>query len=502
MLDDKLYLVVAIIVFIVINVFLFSKKVREYLDDNWRTVRCYPHIIPFAGLSSKPEGNNYFSRTFSNFNQCSYQFISVFLKIFMTPFIGSSSKNGNGGGIINGISNGVSYIKNIIDNFRRIISVLRELFYALVENTANRLRNTFGSIIYLQEKLKVLIKKQSAMFEVLNQFAATLPFLLYSFSHGPIPRFAYWLARYSGVLIAIIVVCLLCIFGGPFTKLFTCPICLVCFTPDTMIDIDSNNKKALRFIEVGDKIRDNTVLGKIQMKKNTYELYSYNGVEVTGNHLVFEDNIWKRVNECPSAQRIEKNTELYCLITTNNTMYINGIKFRDYQETRDIDINMAVNYKIARHINNNEGCISSPQDKHNTYYWGFSENTLIKVGEKFVKIQDIVENPYEYPVEGCVTIDSNAVFYDYYGIEVTGNTLVYENGIWLRVFQSVLSKKIYSNNRIYNIMTNTNNVIVKSKKGEVLFKDFIEESDDSLNSAIDRIVQDRLNLMYKFDTEL
>ena len=499
MINDKLYLLVAILILIIINVALFSKKMVEYLDDNWREVRCYPHIIPFAGLSNRPKGNNFFSKTVSNFNDCTYQYLSVFLKMFMVPLVGESNSSGNGSGIINGISKGVLYIKNTIDKFRRIISVLREMFFALVENTANRLKNTFGSIIYLQEKLKVLIKKQSAMFEVLNQFATTLPFLLYSFSHGPIPRFAYWLSKYLGMLIAIIIVCLLCMFGGPFTKLFTCPICLVCFTPDTMVDIDENNKKAIKYISVGDKIKDNTVLGKIYIKNRDYELYEYKGIMVTGNHLVFEDNIWKRIYQSQNAKKINKNTSLYCLITTNNTIYIDGIKFRDYQETKDIDINLAVSYKIARYLNNNKGCISSPDDKYNNYYWGFSKNTIIKLGDDYIKMEDLLKNPDEYDIDGIIKIDSPVTYYNYDGIEVSGNTLVYENGIWLRVFQSHLSKKIHTQNEVYNIITRSNNVIVKSNNGDILFKDFIEESDNKLNSEIDNLIQDRLNLMYTFD---
>ena len=81
------------------------------------------------------------------------------------------------------------------------------------------------SAIYFQEKLKLLIKKQSAMFEVLMQFTKTLPLLMYSFSRGPIPRFGLWLAKYVGAMIAVIVICLACIFGGPFEN---CRMSCVC----------------------------------------------------------------------------------------------------------------------------------------------------------------------------------------------------------------------------------------------------------------------------------
>ena len=46
----------------------------------------------------------------------------------------------------------------------------------------------YGATVYLQEKLKILMKKQSAMFEIMKHFSASLPLLLYLFSHGPIPE--------------------------------------------------------------------------------------------------------------------------------------------------------------------------------------------------------------------------------------------------------------------------------------------------------------------------
>ena len=97
--------------------------------------------------------------------------------MFVEPLIGSNNGK-KGGGVIGGITKGLMKIKNVIDVFRNMVTVvLRQLFSSLVENTVNRMKNSFGTIIYLQEKLKVMIKKQSALFEVLKQFANTLPFL-------------------------------------------------------------------------------------------------------------------------------------------------------------------------------------------------------------------------------------------------------------------------------------------------------------------------------------
>ena len=83
--------------------------------------------------------------------------------------------------------------------------------------------------------MRLLIRKQTAIFEILNQLSGTLPFLMHSFMYGPIVRFPTWVLKYWIAIATLIVICTLCIFGGIFTKIVTCPICLLCFTPDTRI---------------------------------------------------------------------------------------------------------------------------------------------------------------------------------------------------------------------------------------------------------------------------
>jgi len=83
-------------------------------------------------------------------------FLHKFLSLFMAPLMA----------LMNGVMGGIKSIKSIIDRFRTMISVLRNMFAALVENTAKRMANSYGATIYLQEKLKILMKKQSAMFEI------------------------------------------------------------------------------------------------------------------------------------------------------------------------------------------------------------------------------------------------------------------------------------------------------------------------------------------------
>lgn len=489
--NKLIYIIVIIILYFFIYCILFGNRIKVYLDENWKQIRCYPHIIPIAGLSNRIDGSNFFSKTVINFNNCSSNFIKTILGDEIKPAIQ----------ILHGIREMIKYIYKSMNNIRGIAAVTRNLFSTLVENTTDRISNTFSTMMYLQEKLKVMFKKQAAIFEILKQFSSTLPFLFQSFRYGPVPRFLNWITKYIAVMIALIIICLLCTFGGFFMKLFLCPICFICFSPDTIVDLDNNSNegKLIKYVNVGERIRDNIVLGKIFIKKRPSKIYNYKGIKVTANHLVFDNYLWKRI--CNTESKSENiNTELYCLITNNNTIFSRGNKFRDYQETRDIDIVLSSYYKVAKHLNNNKGCIKTTSDKYHTYYWGFSAGTLIKIDGDYIPIENIVNNPYKYNVEGVVELGMDCQLYSFRGVIVSGNTLVNDNGIWLRVFQANSAKKVHSSNKIYNIITRDNLITVGSSLNEdILFTDFIETSDPEVNTSIDKQILDRLNLLYTFE---
>ncbi len=492
-LKNIIYIIIVFFLFGIIYIWQYSPVFLNYLNDNWREIRCYPHILPIAGLSKIPKGSNFFSRTYGNFNHCTSNYINKVLEIFTKPLFA----------VLSGFSSALGRVKNVLNVLRKVAKIIREMFATLVENTVNRMSNSYAAVTYFQEKLKLLIKKQSAMLSILNQFAQTLPFLMYTFTHGPVPRFAFWLKSYLAALIAIVIVCILCMtnFWNPWISFWACPICLICFPGNTKVQMKNNEKKEIKEISLGEHIKGGIVTGKLYVKKHLTEIYNYNGVKVTGSHLVFDKKKWKRVEETNSSSEYV-NTELYCLITSSNNIFINNIKFRDYQETKDPDINLLVNYYTSSSINENNKYITTPEDIKNLYYWGFDENTEVKIGNNFKKIKDIILNiDDEDEILGYVELNADNVdIYNYDGILVSGNTLVKDiNNIWCRVFQIKSSIKLKVRNRkIYNLITKDNQLIIRNKlNNEYKFRDFIESQDEKANNKIDKLVESRLNILSK-----
>ena len=471
-----------------------SKKSTKSTID-WNESKCYPHMIFLAGFFEDADGDSFISKIVNNFDTCIFSYVENFVKKYASPLLF----------IVTFIKDGIGSVGKIIDSFRKMSMFLREMFMALVESVTDRMKNSFAAILYLQEKMKLIIKKQSAMMEVLNQLVSTLPFMLHAFYNGPIVRFGAWMTSFFGLTIAFVIICIVCIFVAPGIVLFgvpimaaLCPICTMCFTGDTKIDLENNKSKPIKDIIIGENIKNNKVVGKIYMKPHYADTYNYNDVTVTGSHLVF-DKKWYRVEDNNNATPNHMVTDLYCLITDNNTIYSNGIKFRDYQETKDKDINLKINYLIAGSLNNEEGCIKTEEDHYHTYYWGFHKNTEVLIDNKYTQISEIVANPQNYDIQGVVEIHSPYVLYDYDGVFVSGNTIVYEEGIWLRVHQSIKSRRLSDEKILYNIITDDNIIITRGTQCNVIFRDFSETNDEKVNNVIDKLVEDRLNLIFDFD---
>ena len=149
----------------------------------------------------------------------------------------------------------------------------------------------------------------------------------------------------------------------------------------------------------------------------------------------------------------------------------------------------------------NIGCIKTSDDLNHCYYWGFCKNTFIQIDNAQIPINNIVSNPNNYPsIRGVVKIESPYIIYDYKGILVSGNTLVYEKNIWVRVFQSPISIKKEQGNILYHIISDDNLVTAVSKEGSFVFRDFIESNNNTVNDQIDKLIEDRLNIMFDFDS--
>lgn len=429
---------IVIVVTILVFIFVYENRIRDYLNKNWKEIRCNPIIMPLAGLADSVEGKDYMDKVTSNFNNCTSTVLQGTLGELMKPFLT----------LVGGIFSGLKKISNGLNSFREVLSSVRTLFQAFVGNITDKLSNSYAAMIYLREKMKTIIKRQVAIMEILNQFLTALPFLFYSLAKGPLPRFGLWLMQYIGILIAIIVICLLCATGGFFVSLFACPICALCFTENSIVGT-GNYRKSINEIIIGDKLDDFTyVTGKILISgfnNNSLDVYRINNeCALTGGHSVKIEDRWCRMNNLNIEPEKYKGN-LICLITNNNTIPTDKYLFKDYLETNDEMIIYRQLDTIKNHLNYET---NSPKHFNNI------ERTTTTQGFSYQTLKKIIENE-DNIIFGFITIeDPDVEWYDYNGLILTANQLVYENNKWIRVYESAISKLIYDESiYIYNVIS-------------------------------------------------
>jgi hypothetical protein len=476
MLDDypKIKLVgtsiITIVIILLIFILVYKENLSKYLEDNWTDIRCNPLAIPLAGLVNTVEGKNYGDKVTNNFNKCMNSNISGNLGPLLQPFMNA----------IGGIIKIIIKIGESLNSFREALGSIRVMFQAFIGNTIDKLSNSYAAMVYFREKMKHIIKRQVAIMEIISQFLTAFPFLIYSLSHGPLPRFAVWFGKYLGILIAILIICLLCAFGGFFVQIFACPICALCFTEDSLVGRDEYEKK-IRDINIGDKLDNNTIVtGRIYIKgdeKNKFPMYRLNNnCILTGSHLVYM-NGWKRVKDIGiKVEYLDDN--IICLITNNHNIPTNKYMFKDYLETSDSSVLFRQMDTIKQYLNyRNMENINKIDNIRPICSAGFSKQTLKEL-----------EKNDNNEIYGWVEIkEENIEWYKYDDMVLTANQLVYTDGVWKRVYECKGSNRIdYMDDRIYNVISVNGSLVCN---GNIL-RDFMEthnkEVQDELLRQLDK----------------
>ena len=272
----------------------------------------------------------------------------------------------------------------------------------------------------------------------------------------------------------------------------------LCFDENTKIDMKYGISKRITNIQLYNETKTGIVLGIIRFPNSHSVIYNYKGVIVTGNHLVFENNKWIRIKNSQLSKRVFGQYNIFCLITTDNNIYVNGIKFRDYLECNDLDIRQIINYGVVKNCNNNIGYIKTDNDLQHNYYWGFGGDTIIKVDNTYMKIKDIVNNRITNDnILGHIKISGEEIrMYNVNGIKVSGNTLIHYNRcLWERVHQYDKSIEINERKVVYNLITRDNLIVVIGMDKDYIFRDFKEYNNSNLEEEIEKIIEDRLNIM-------
>jgi hypothetical protein len=105
-----------------------------------------------------------------------------------------------------------------------------------------------------------------------------------------------------------------------------------CFIAGTMITMHDGSLKPVELVDIGDTV---SVGGKVFAtgKFLIDNLYDYNGIQVSGTHMVKEDGAWTRVEDSRLGVSLgDDDVIVYVFGNENRRIMINNTEFTDYFE--------------------------------------------------------------------------------------------------------------------------------------------------------------------------
>ena len=190
------------------------------------------------------------------------------------------------------------------------------------------------------------------------------------------------------------------------------------FSPDTLIKNTNDECIKIDNINVGDILEDNNVvLSKISYN-NPFNLYKIDEIIVSGDHLVYDSGLWKRVADIDRSIKIRDNIidKLVCLVTSKGVIKVNDLIFKDYLDTHNKNTNAVIRNLVEMSLNSN--CVYKKFGKCDDLIYGFHPHNIILNRDEIIGKVIILKNSLNvYKLKNKI---------------LSGNILVYYKMSWRR----------------------------------------------------------------------
>jgi hypothetical protein len=323
--------------------FLLSKGNQQQIRSQWNERRCELPVMVMAQMF-KPDDDPRTSSEFAqeNFEFCSRMYVKQVFTAMLTPLMMILGKQLD---VTSAIGDGTNMMRTILATASNSMQAILDPFY-----------RRYMMIGY--HFAQVYKKMMSAMERVYGAMVASL-YMGISMFRGVL-NFKDMVVKIVLIIMGILIAAIILLF---FILIPVLPVVLTtvavlaaggitvagagafCFTPDTLVVLSDNSVQPICTVEPGKKLKGGGYVEGIlltQREANT-PLYSYDGVIVSGSHMVHENHVWKFVEYSERAVPVENTTErLYSLRTSSRTMLCRNdhgkeILFRDWEEIPEGD---------------------------------------------------------------------------------------------------------------------------------------------------------------------
>jgi hypothetical protein len=283
-----LYINLAFAIYIA-GVFYFSQL--AVIKANWPLYRCNPMYMPLADNIEQ------------NFVYCIQSMQTNFMGYLLQPL---TFLTGSLGGMLGNFMNEINSIRAMFDKIRTFFSSIVQSIYGVFLNLVIEFqRITIGIKDLIGKTIGIMVSLMYVMDGSIQTMNSTW--------NGPPGQMVRALGK--------------------------------CFYPHTIVKLKDGTIKAMKDIDLGDVLEDNSIVEsvmKIDNKREPIPLYiikdsGVNGesIYVTGSHLVFDKKTNAFIKVCNYDKATKSNVEtdwFSCLITSNHKIIIGNETFWDWED--------------------------------------------------------------------------------------------------------------------------------------------------------------------------
>jgi hypothetical protein len=263
------------------------------VKKNWVLYRCNPAVMPFASLFGHD--------AMQNFTFCIQNMQTNFMGHLLQPLHYNFNLIGN---VTGSISDAVNDVRQFFYKLRSMIASLTQTLFAV-----------FLNVVVEFQRVTIAVR------DMFGKLTGMLVVLIYTVG-GTMMTAKSW-------------------YDGPPGELLRGVAKFACFAPDTQVRLACGKTLAMKDVPLGAALSNGAEVRAVMRVKNPggrEPYYEIDGIHVTGNHLVYDTSAraYVRVMDFPDSRLSGRaaDTELACLITTNNTIQIGTRLFHDWDDNQ------------------------------------------------------------------------------------------------------------------------------------------------------------------------
>jgi hypothetical protein len=418
--ESLFYIFLYGLIFVILLLYIVLVYNRKNIINNWDNYKCNPLVMPFASVFDKDP--------VENLNGCMWNGYKSNFSILIKPFTY----------MIDTIKLVIGKLFEQLNSIRTMLKPIRDFVESATAMVYKKIEGIMNLTMFTFLKMNNLMKRTFANFRLMVYALEASQYTIQSTWNGPIGQITRFWAP-----------------GVDFFSDF------FCFDPSTKVLNINKVPVQISNLNIGDLLfHNNKIIGILNMI-GVDNYYNYNGIIVSGNHLVYnyQNRKWSEVSNAPNAKYIYKPEikNVICLITENNTIPIidrlGAIHhFADYLETTD---DAVMKYQRSLIYKN----LSIPSYEISTCYNLIDSNCLIHINDdKFIKISNIKIGDHLYNnsiVVGVIKqhVDEISVVY-IDNIMYTFSNIIFYNDHWqtIKILENSSNVTKYSG-IMYNLIT-------------------------------------------------